>query len=116
MKIQVVRCDGSAEVINLVGVITASESSMLHVEATGADYFFREDGHYDGWGMAVGSESGMSADEASALIQAVEADREIIKPSDMSSEELEAVVQGLDDVQHGRTKSLLQIDAEIELS
>ena len=66
--------------------------------------------------MEVTDVAAAVADEASALIQAVEADREIIKPSDMSSEELEAVVQGLDDVQHGRTKSLLQIDAEIELS
>ena len=59
MKIQVVRIDGSIEVLNLVGTIEANEpgteleyprnQSPLYVKATGMRYFFREDGRYDGW-------------------------------------------------------------------
>jgi hypothetical protein len=59
MKIQVVRIDGSVEILNLVGTIEASEpgtdleyprnQSPLYVKSIGMRYFFREDGRYDGW-------------------------------------------------------------------
>jgi hypothetical protein len=96
MKIQVLRVDGNVEVINLVGTVTAHEpggdlpyprnQSPIHVEETGADYFFREDGRYDGWGMSVnvpakdGEGLGLPQ-EAKDFISAVEADREIIRPT-----------------------------------
>jgi hypothetical protein len=98
MKIQVVRTDGQIEVINLVGEITACEpgseleyprnQSPLKVHATGMEYFFREDGKYDGWGMACatpcdGIPDGSSVpEEAMGLIQAIENDREIVPPSE----------------------------------
>jgi hypothetical protein len=96
MKIQVVRCDGSIEVINLVGTMTAHEpgteleyprnQSPLSVSATGMDYFFREDGRYDGWGMGVSipipedHHSSELPPEAREFIQAIENDREILPP------------------------------------
>jgi hypothetical protein len=83
MKIQVVRVDGNIETINLVGKIVAYEPSSdlefprnqspLSVEATGMDYFFREDGRYDGWGMGCD----LPKQEAESLVQAIQADREI---------------------------------------
>ena len=89
MKIQVVRIDGGIETINLVGTVIACEpgqelpfprnQSPLKVKATGMDYFFREDGRYDGWGMAVNIPAADDNDpmkDARALIEAVEADRE----------------------------------------
>ena len=84
MKIQVVRVDGSIETISLVGTVTAHEpgnkleyprnQSPLHVAATGMDHFFREDGRYDGWGMACNLPT---MDDAAALIDAVQEDREV---------------------------------------
>jgi hypothetical protein len=84
MKIQVVRVDGKIETINLVGSVIVHEpgstlkyprnQSPIHVPATGMDYFFREDGRYDGWGMSC-SVDGLL--EAKALTEAIEADREI---------------------------------------
>lgn len=86
MKIKVVRADGSIETINLVGSITAREprndlefprnQSPLCVHATGTDYFFREDGIYDGWGMSCIA----SEEEGLYLAEAVEKDREIEPP------------------------------------
>jgi len=92
MKIQVVRVDGGIEIINLVGTVTAHEpgqeleyprnQSPIHVDATGMDYFFREDGKYDGWGMAVSIPlEGMPDDppsEVTGFIEAIEKDREYV--------------------------------------
>ena len=87
MKIQVVRIDGGIETINLVGTVVAHEpgndvefpwnQSPLSVTATGMNYFFREDGRYDGWAMGCSdSGEGLDLDSARALIDAVQADRE----------------------------------------
>jgi hypothetical protein len=98
MKIQVVRVDGGTETINLVGSVIANEpgselefprnQSPIHVEATGMDYFFREDGKYDGWGMTCAipcdgiSDGDLIPKEAMVLIKAIESDREIYPPQD----------------------------------
>lgn len=86
MKIQVLRVDGNIETINLVGNCIAHEpgselefprnQSPLCVTETGMDYFFREDGRYDGWGMRVS----LSVDEATSFIGAIESEREISDP------------------------------------
>jgi hypothetical protein len=87
MKIQVMRCDGQIETLNLVGRVHAFEASPggqghLLIESTGTSYFFRaEDGAYDGWGMEM-HEAGEQLDEADVakFIEAVEKDREIHQP------------------------------------
>jgi len=82
MKIQVVRCDGRIETLQLVGTVQAGEPSpngqgSLAVEATGMTHFFRaEDGAYDGWGMDV-SEANLPQGDVIAFIEAVDRDREI---------------------------------------
>ena len=91
MKIQVVRVDGTIEIINLVGEVTANEphgdlefprnQSPLVVNATGMRYYFREDGIYDGWEMAIEG-SGMDWDEAKKFAEAIESDREIVPPKE----------------------------------
>jgi hypothetical protein len=93
MKIEVLRCDGNSEILNLLGEVRAKEpyeengkilgQGSLHCEATGMDYFFRADGRYDGWGMAMSMEvpdegEGLPA-PALDFINAIEADREINK-------------------------------------
>lgn len=84
MRIQVVRCDGRTETINLIGKVLANESApgeqgSLFIEATGTTYFFRaEDGAYDGWSMNVSDAEGkLSEEDLAKLIDAVEKDREI---------------------------------------
>jgi len=89
MKIQVVRIDGSKEILNLVGTIEAIEpgnqveyprnQSPLYVKATGMRYFFREDGLYDGWEAECSfpipeGEDPMKA--VNAFADAIDADRE----------------------------------------
>lgn len=87
MKIQVVRCDGQAETLNLIGTIQAIEAAPggqghLLIESTGTSHFFQsEDGAYDGWGMEVSDEEGkLTEADMAKLIDAVEKDREIHQP------------------------------------
>lgn len=93
MKIQVVRCDGHTEILTLVGTVTITEPyedagilmgrGCLHL-GTGVDHFFRVDGRYDGWGMGLG-DGGVAEEVATALIEAVEQDREVARPSDLDA-------------------------------
>ena len=89
MKIQVVRIDGSIEVLNLVGTIEANEpgteleyprnQSPLYVKATGMRYFFREDGRYDGWEAECATPIAEGEDPMAAIrsfADASDADRE----------------------------------------
>jgi hypothetical protein len=87
MKIQVVRCDGQTETLNLIGKVSVIEAAPggqghLVVESTGTSHFFRtEDGTYDGWGMDVSDAGGnLNEDDMVKLIDAVELDREIHQP------------------------------------
>jgi len=87
MKIQVVRCDGQTETLNLIGTVHVIEGApeglgSLLIESTGTSHFFRaEDGAYDGWGMDVSDNDGdLNEDDIVKLIDAVELDREIHQP------------------------------------
>lgn len=133
MKIQVFRVDGSIETINLVGTVIASEpgselefphnQSPLHVEATGMDYFFREDGRYDGWGMDV-SGAGLEVstnnndpmEHVREFIRAIETDREILPKDtqDISAAEAEGIAAELADVATGRVRPLEEIETDLE--
>jgi hypothetical protein len=83
MKIQVVRCDGRAEILDLLGTLKVTEPApdgqgTLMVEETGTIYFFRSgDGCYDGWGQdMVGLE--LSEQDAVKFVDAVEKQRTIL--------------------------------------
>ena len=81
MKLQVVRCDGDTETLDLVGTLHAIDpipagQGALLVDASGVTHFFRaEDGAYDGWGMEVGGD--LNEVDVHAFVEAVERDRMI---------------------------------------
>jgi len=95
MKIEVLRCDGSSEILNLVGPLDSREpreengeivgQGVIKCPATSMEYFFHADGRYDGWAMAVNWQipieqmpaDGSLPDDALKFIQAIEDDREI---------------------------------------
>lgn len=90
MKIQVVRCDGQIETLNLTGTLRAEEASAggqgsLLIDSTKTTHFFRLDGAYDGWGMDIADQDGaLDERQAIALIEAVERDREIHRPGKLA--------------------------------
>ena len=87
MKIKVVGHDGKHEVLTLTEplIIFRSEYGNRLQTSTGMDHFFKEDGTYDGWGMAVkievpdSHEGGGLPQEAKDFIQQIEDDREFSK-------------------------------------
>lgn len=75
MIISVTRRDGSSELLTLHGPL-AIRGHML-TDADGMDYFFNDDGTYDGWGRGV---AGMTQEEAVRTIEIIEANRHIDPP------------------------------------
>ena len=84
MKIQVVRRNGSHEILTLTEPLTIVRGTHMNrlKTSTGMDHFFNEDGTYDGWGMAVNitvpdshSETNLP-EEAKAFIDEIEKGRE----------------------------------------
>jgi hypothetical protein len=82
MKIRVQQRDGSMETISVVGPLTVHEGDSLSrfQSAEGMDHFFTADGFYDGWGRGCSA----TPEEASELIQRIEAERESAAPAPSS--------------------------------
>ena len=80
MKLRVVRCDGSQEVIDLVGPCLVQHGEFLHrvQSSSGMEHFFTHDGAYDGWGMATPPDC--DAEAAREIIEDVERHRHIEQP------------------------------------
>lgn len=79
IKIEVMRSDGSSEMLTIVGPVRISGQCLI--SGTGTEHFFTSEGRYDGWGMpftAEVSEGENPLDCVMPFIDAVEADREII--------------------------------------
>lgn len=82
MKIQVVRKDGSHEILTLtepVAITRFDGHGGKLKTATGMEHFFNEDGTYDGWSMAVNipvPEGSGVPQEAMEFIQQIEAGRD----------------------------------------
>jgi len=83
VKIQVMRCDGRAEILDLVGTVRAGEPApggqgTLLIETTGTIHFFRGgDGCYDGWAQDC-EELELGAKDAEQFVAAVEKQRTIL--------------------------------------
>jgi hypothetical protein len=78
MKIRVQHEDGTVETLTLVPPIQARLGvEMSHIQdATGTDFFFGAEGHYDGWGRSLLG-SNMTTQQAGDLIREIESSREI---------------------------------------
>ena len=77
MKLCVQHKDGRTEILTLVPPLSLSLGEFFNVltDGSGKDhYFYPGTGFYDGWGMTV---TGLPPEEAGAVIDRVEADREI---------------------------------------
>jgi hypothetical protein len=74
MKIAVMRESGASEVITLTEPIEIRRGEFMNClkTSTGFEHFFLPDGTYDGWGMPFDG----TQDEAAAVIEAIEKDRE----------------------------------------
>ncbi len=81
MKIQVLRVDGQAETLTLVGPVIAREGALGGRSSLdtviGARHFFRQqDGLYEGWSTSCEYDFGSDA-ERKAFIEDTEKDRKI---------------------------------------
>jgi hypothetical protein len=76
MKIQVMRCDGNTETLELTGTLHVEGDGGLVDDATGKTHFFRaEDGAYDGWGIQVDDD--LNEEDVRKVVDAVEQERKI---------------------------------------
>lgn len=95
MKITVWYRDGDIRTIDVVGPLTVQASphpesmmDVLHDEGTGWDYWFNKDGSFDGTGIAGPC-------------------------NDLTSEEAAGIMQGLKEMQEGKTKPFAQIQCKL---
>lgn len=85
MNIQVVRCDGSTEVLTLTEPLEVSRGEGMNClkTSTGMEHFFLQDGRYDGWGMPCNfEEQAESLDESLDFAQTIDNKRDIRKKED----------------------------------
>lgn len=78
MRLRVHRVEGGIETITLVPPVTLTLTDSgfnILTDASGMEYWFTQDGLYEGWGM-TSPKGGWSYEQSRQIIERVEHDRE----------------------------------------